>query len=80
MELKTDMTFTDMLDAIARTIPCVKASQDCLKQCRKDYHKAIESDLERTLYLEEREIVDIAFKYAFAEGWLAHKREDKNAR
>lgn len=80
MELRTDMTFTEMLDAISRTIPCVKACQDRFKQVKKDYYKAIESDLERTLYLEEREIVDIAFKYAFAEGWLAHKKEDKNAR
>ena len=74
MELRTDMTFTEMLDAISRTIPCVKACQDRFKQVKKVYYKAIESDLERTLYLEEREIVDIAFKYAFAEGWLAHKK------
>lgn len=79
MELKTDVNFSDMLDAIARTIPCVKASQDCLKQCRNDYHKAIEGDLERELYLEEMGIVNIAFKYAFAEGWLAHKGAE-NAR
>lgn len=72
------MTFTEMLDAISRTIPCVKAYQDRFKQVKNDYYKAIESDLERAMYLEE--IVDIAFKYAFAEGWLAHKKEDKNAR
>nr|DAQ10101.1 MAG TPA: hypothetical protein [Caudoviricetes sp.] len=29
------MTFTEMLDAIAGTIPCVKASQDCFKQGKK---------------------------------------------
>lgn len=80
MELRTDMTFLEMLDATAKIIPCVKASRDCLERCRKDYHKSIESDLERTLYLEEMEIADIAFKYAFAEGWFAHKKEGKNAR
>ena len=80
MELRTDMTFTEMLDAIAGTIPCVKASQDCFKQGKNDYYKAIETELDRALYLQEREVVDIAFKYAFAEGWLAHKKENKNAR
>lgn len=80
MELRTDMTFAETLDAIARTIPCIKAYQYCFKQGKNDYYKAIETELDRALYLQEREVVDIAFKYAFAEGWLAHKKEDKNAR
>ena len=80
MKLRTDMTFTEMLDAISRTIPCVKACQDRFKQVKKDYYKAIETELDRALYLQEREVVDIAFKYAFAKGWLAHKKGDKNAR
>lgn len=78
MELRTDMTLTEMLDAISRTIPCVKAYQDRFKQVKNDYYKAIESDLERAMYLEERKVVDIAFKYAFAEGWLAHKKEEEH--
>lgn len=78
MELRTVTTFTEMLDAIAGTIPCVKASQDCFKQGKNDYYKAIEAELDRALYLQEREVVDIAFKHAFAEGWFAHKREEEN--
>ena len=78
MELRTVTTFTEMLDAIAGTIPCVKASQDCFKQGKNDYYKAIEAELDRALYLQEREVVDIAFKHAFAEGWFAHKREEEH--
>lgn len=80
MELRTVTTFAEMLDAIAGTIPCVKASQDCFKRGKNDYYKAIEAELDRVLYLQEREVVDIAFKHAFAEGWFAHKREEENAR
>lgn len=80
MELRTDMTFAEMLDAVARTIPCVKACQDRFEQGKNDYYKNIETDLDRALWLQEREVVDIAFKYAFAEGWLAHKEEDENDR
>lgn len=75
MKVKSNVTTDDMLDALAETMARISASQNWLEQGRRDYHKAIEFDLERALSLSERELVDVAFNYAFADGWIAHKRE-----
>lgn len=78
MEVKSNATADDMLDALAETMACMSASRNCLEQCKDDYHKAIEEELERALYLNEKEIVDVAFSYAFAYGWCARKRVEKH--
>jgi len=42
------------------------------------YHKSIEFEIHRPLTDEEVNLVDIAFRYAFMCGWVAHKREGGN--
>ena len=42
------------------------------------YHKSIEFEIHRPLTDEEVNLIDIAFRYAFMCGWVAHKCEGGN--
>lgn len=42
------------------------------------YHESIEFEIHRPLTDEEVNLVDIAFRYAFMCGWVAHKKNGGN--
>ena len=42
------------------------------------YHKTIELEIHRPLTDEEVNLIDIAFRYAFMCGWVAHKKGENN--
>ena len=59
-------------------IECEKARNITFAECREGYHSSIEADIERPLSSVEVNIVDIAFQFAFINGWLAHKKNGDN--
>lgn len=49
--------------------------EQSFKSYEFQYHKSIEFEIHRPLTDEEVKLVDIAFRYAFMAGWIAHKKE-----
>lgn len=48
------------------------------KSYEPQYHKSIEFEIHRPLTDKEVKLVDIAFRYAFMSGWVAHKHNGGN--
>ena len=47
--------------------------QTSFKAVKANHHQAISRETRRTLTAEETRLVDIAFSYAFIDGWNSHK-------
>lgn len=89
-ETELDKAVDGLVDEIMRTFKEHKERtfSDFLKmrECREQefksykprYHESIELEIHRPLTDEEVNLVDIAFRYAFMCGWVAHKREGGN--
>nr|DAT48784.1 MAG TPA: hypothetical protein [Caudoviricetes sp.] len=85
-----DKAVNDLANEIIRTFKEQKERtfSDFLKmrECREQefksykprYHESIELEIHRPLTDEEVNLADIAFRYAFMCGWVAHKKGENN--
>lgn len=70
---KEETTINETARSIANFIECNEAMKVSFKAAKTNYHQAISREIRRTLTAEETELVDIAFSYAFIDGWNSHK-------
>lgn len=54
------------------------AMKSCFEGRKAKYHQAINKEIGRTLTEEEIKLVDIAFQYAFIDGWGCHESIGEN--
>lgn len=59
-------------------IECERAREIDFLEHKDMYHSSIENCIKRPLSIEEINIVDIAFQFAFINGWLVHKKNGGN--
>lgn len=64
--------------SISDFIECNEAMKVSFKAAKTNYHQAISREIRRTLTAEETELVDIAFSYAFIDGWNSHRFNGDN--
>ena len=49
------------------------AMKSCFEGRKAEYHQAISKEIGHTLTDEEMKLADIAFQYAFIDGWSCHE-------
>ena len=54
------------------------AMKSCFEGRKAKYHQAISKEIGHTLTEEEIKLVDIAFQYAFIDGWGCHESIGEN--
>lgn len=57
---------------------CTTAMKVCFEGRKDKYHQTISKEIGRTLTEEEIRLVDIAFQYAFIDGWNSHRAKGGN--
>lgn len=70
---KKETTTNETARSIVNFIECEAAMQTSFKAVKANYHQAISREIRRPLTEEETSLVDIAFSYAFIDGWNSHK-------